>query len=152
MNSDKVSILHLRSNGFAEPSSVTLMQSTKTHVSRWSDGHLSFPLTAPKTWLMLAANAFPSAKCMCIFCKLADFFSWLRENVREKRGKKTLDFFSIIKLCLGDDVLAVCGPGEVFIALLESCCAALIAEIMGENGTQRTVLMTPTRQENSEDK
>lgn len=72
-----------------------------------------------------------------------------------KRGKKTLDFLfflSIIKLCLGDDVLAVCGPGKVFIALLESCCAALIAEIMGENGTQRTVLMTPTRQENSEDK
>lgn len=49
-------------------------------------------------------------------------------------------------------MLAVCGPGEVFIALLESCCAALIAEIMGENGTQRTVLMTPTRQGNSEDK
>lgn len=90
---------------------------------------------------------------MCNFCKLADsFFSWCCENVWKKGGKKTLDFFSIIKLCLGDDVLAVCGPGEVFIALLESCCAALIAEIMGENGTQRTVLMTPTRQENSEDK
>lgn len=89
---------------------------------------------------------------MCNFCKLADFFSWCCENAEKKGGKKTLDFFSIIKLCLGDDVLAVCGPGEVFIALLESCCAALIAEIMGENGTQRTVLMTPTRQENSEDK
>lgn len=79
------------------------------------------------------------------------------DSKKKKGGKKTLDFFfssffSIIKLCLGDDVLAVCGPGEVFIALLESCCAALIAEIMGENGTQRTVLMTPTRQENSEDK
>lgn len=90
---------------------------------------------------------------MCNFCKLADFFSRLREKVREKKGQKDIRFFfSIIKLCLGDDVLAVCGPGEVFIALLESCCAALIAEIMGENGTQRTVLMTPTRQENSEDK
>lgn len=44
-------------------------------------------------------------------------------------------------------MLAVCGPEQVFIALLESCWAALIAEIMGENGMQRTVLMTPTRQE-----
>lgn len=75
----------------------------------------------------------------------------LRECEKE-REQKDIRFFSIIKLCLGDDVLAVCGPGEVFIALLESCCAALIAEIMGENGMQRTVLMTPTRQENSEDK
>lgn len=93
---------------------------------------------------------------MCNFGKLADFFSRLRENVRKRKGQKDIRFssffFPIIKLCLGDDVLAVCGPGEVFIALLESCCAALIAEIMGENGTQRTVLMTPTRQENSEDK
>lgn len=82
------------------------------------------------------------------------FFHGFARMCERKRGKKTLDFlfFPIIKLCLGDDVLAVCGPGEVFIALLESCCAALIAEIMGENGTQRTVLMTPTRQENSEDK
>lgn len=89
---------------------------------------------------------------MCNFCKLADFFSWCCEDVKKKRGQKDIRFFSIIKLCLGDDVLAVCGPGEVFIALLESCCAALIAEIMGENGTQRSVLMTPTRQGNSEDK
>lgn len=29
---------------------------------------------------------------------------------------------------------AVCGPQKVFIALLESCWAVLIAEIMGENG------------------
>lgn len=47
---------------------------------------------------------------------------------------------------------AVCGPGEVFMALLESGWASLIAEIMGANGMQRAVLMAPTRHGNSQDK
>lgn len=47
---------------------------------------------------------------------------------------------------------AVCGLREVFMALLESCWAPLIAEIMAANGMQRAVLMAPTRHKNSQDK
>ena len=42
-------------------------------------------------------------------------------------GRDHIIFFPIIKRCLGDDVEAVCGRGKVFIALLESRWAALIA-------------------------
>lgn len=69
-----------------------------------------------------------------------------------KESKNPLCFFPVIKLCLGDDVEAVCGPREVFMALLESGWASLIAEIMGANGMQRAVLMAPTRHGNSQDK
>lgn len=61
---------------------------------------------------------------------LASCVKTVKRAVRRKERESHCVFFPVIKSWRGDDVKAVCVPGEVFMALLESRWAALRVEIM----------------------